>query len=146
MNSPLNSHLSLLIGGVSRRSALRGLGGAGVATALGLAPRDLCASTPSPAEMIEPEAGSWKTWVLTSGHQLRPAAPPDETATQQELVKLQEMVADGDAAALDRISYWDAGSPGYRWNELALQQTLGAQMGPNAYRMLALMNGAIYDG
>jgi membrane-associated phospholipid phosphatase len=95
--------------------------------------------------MIEPEAGSWKTWILESGAQLRPEAPPDETATQAELAELHAMVADRDAVALDRISYWDAGSPGYRWHELATQQTLRAQMGPNAYRVLALMNAAIYD-
>ena len=39
------------------------------------------------------------------------------------------MVADRDAVALDRISYWDAGSPGYRWNEIATRQTQRAQMG-----------------
>ena len=26
---------------------------------------------------VEPNAGSWKTWVLTSGSQLRLPAPPD---------------------------------------------------------------------
>ena len=78
--------------------------------------------------MIEPEAGSWKTWVLTSGDQLRPEAPPDEAATQDELAELKAMVADRDAAALERISYWDAGSPGYRWNEIAMQQTVRAGM------------------
>src|SRR5687767_12441483 len=128
MESTRDSRLSLLTGGVSRRTALRGLGGVGVATALGLAPRDLRASDTSSAEMIEPEAGSWKTWVLTSGDQLRPDPPLDEIATQKELVTLQEMVADRDAAALDLVSYWDAGSPGYRWNELAMQQTVRAGM------------------
>jgi hypothetical protein len=134
------------IGAVSRRTALGGLGGAGIATVLGLAtpPRTL-AGQASSAMMLEPEAGSWKTWILESGDQLRPEAPPDETASQDELGKLQAMVADRDAVALDRISYWDAGSPGYRWNEIATQQTQRAQMGPNAYRVLALMNGAIYD-
>jgi predicted SnoaL-like aldol condensation-catalyzing enzyme len=44
MESIRDSRLSLLTGGVSRRTALRGLGGVGVATALGLAPRDLRAS------------------------------------------------------------------------------------------------------
>ena len=95
--------------------------------------------------MIEPEAGSWKTWILASGDQLRPEAPPDEPATQAELAELQGMAAGRDAVALDRISNWDAGSPGNRWNELAIQQTLRAQMGPDAYRVLALMNAAIYD-
>ena len=47
MESTRDSRLSLLTGGVSRRTALRGLGGVGVATALGLAPRDLRASETS---------------------------------------------------------------------------------------------------
>jgi membrane-associated phospholipid phosphatase len=153
MESTHDSRLSLLTSGVSRRTALRGLGGVGVATALGLAPRDLRASESSSggtsetasAEMIEPEAGSWKTWVLTAGDQLRPDPPPDETATQKELVRLQEMAADRDAAVLDRISYWNAGSPGYRWNELAMQQTVRSGMALESYRLMPLLNAAIYD-
>src|SRR5688500_12630764 len=114
---------------VSRRTALRGLGGVGMATALGIAtPHTLYAQETTSATMIEPEAGSWKTWVLSSGDQLRPEAPPDEAATEDELAELQAKVADRDAAVLDRISYWDAGSPGYRWNELAMQQTVRSGM------------------
>ncbi len=147
METTHDSRLSLVSGTVSRRTAVRGLGGVGMATALGLAvPQGIRASeTTAGAMPIEPEAGAWKTWILTSGDQLRPEAPPDETATRAELAELQGMVADRDAVALDRVSYWDAGSPGYRWNEIATQQTLRAQMGPNAYRVLALMNGAISD-
>ncbi|MDF2757539.1 MAG: Phosphoesterase, PA-phosphatase related [Thermomicrobiales bacterium] len=139
-------HLAMTRSPVSRRTTLRGIGTAGIATALGLVtPHRTLAGQASAEAMIEPEAGSWKTWILESGDQLRPEAPPDETASQDELGKLRDMVADRDAVALDRISYWDAGSPGYRWNEIATQQTQRAQMGPNAYRVLALMNGAIYD-
>jgi membrane-associated phospholipid phosphatase len=131
---------------VSRRTALRGLGGVGMATALGLAtPHTLHADDITPTTMIEPEAGSWKTWVLSSGDQLRPEAPPDETATKDELAELQAKVADRDAAALDRISYWDAGSPGYRWNELAMQQTARSGMALDSYRLMPLLNAAIYD-
>ena len=131
---------------VSRRTALRGLGGVGMATALGIAtPHTLLAQETTSATMIEPEAGSWKTWVLSSGDQLRPEAPPNETATKDELAELQAKVADRDAAVLDRISYWDAGSPGYRWNELAMQQTVRAGMALESYRLMPLLNAAIYD-
>ncbi|MGH2615689.1 MAG: vanadium-dependent haloperoxidase [Thermomicrobiales bacterium] len=145
---------------VSRRTALRGIGGAGIATALGVAApvragansEDRIAKalfgtgySTVDSSQIEPDAGSWQTWILSSGDQLRPQAPPDETATQDELAKLHAMAADRDAVALDRVSYWDAGSPGYRWNEIATQQTLRAGMGPDAYRVLALMNAAISD-
>jgi hypothetical protein len=132
---------------LSRRTALGGLGGAGIATVLGLAtPHRMLASQASTEMMIEPGAGSWKTWILESGDQLRPAAPPDETATQAELTKLQAMVADRDADVLDRISYWDAGSPGYRWNEVAMQQTKAATYGPgDAYRTMTYLNTTVYD-
>jgi hypothetical protein len=78
-----------------------------MATALGLATSSHLAAQESTAAamMIEPEAGAWKTWLLTSGDQLRPEAPPDETATQDELTQLQGMVTDRDAAVMDRISY-----------------------------------------
>jgi membrane-associated phospholipid phosphatase len=136
----------LVTGPISRRTTLRGLGAAGIATALGMGAHDhLDAKETTSTTMIEPDAGAWKTWILTSGDQLRPEAPPDERATAGELSKLQGMVSDRDAVVLDRISYWNAGSPGYRWNELAMQYTLGGQMGPNAYRVMALLNGAIYD-
>jgi hypothetical protein len=145
---------------VTRRAALRGLGGAGVATALGVAThrrargddgdrlaRALFGPDASAAGMppIEPDAGSWQTWILSSGDQLRPAAPPDDAATEAEMVELRELAAERDTAILDRISYWDAGSPGYRWNELAMQQTLKTGMGLDSYRVMALLNVAIYD-
>ncbi len=141
-----NSHLPMVTGAVSRRAALRGLGGAGMATALAHAmPHGLSASEIAPPAMIEPEAGTWKTWLLASGDQLRPEAPPDEAATQAELAELHGLAADRDGAALDRIAYWDAGSPGYRWNELAMQETVRAGMALDSYRLMALLNAAIYD-
>jgi membrane-associated phospholipid phosphatase len=140
-----DSRLPMATGAVSRRTALRGLGGVGLATAVGLAtPHGLRACATS-AAMIEAEAGTWQTWVLTSGDQLRPESPPDEAATQDELAELHAKAADRDAAALGRIAYWDAGSPGYRWNELAMQQTVRAGMALESYRLMALLNAAIAD-
>lgn len=131
---------------VSRRTALRGLGGVGMASALALGtPRGLSASNAPSEAMIEPDAGSWETWLLTSGDQFRPDAPPDEAATAAEVAELTAMAADRDAASLDRISYWDAGSPGYRWNEIAMHQTVAAGTALDSYRLMALLNAAIYD-
>jgi hypothetical protein len=75
METTHDPRLTMLTGSVSRRTALHGLGGVGLATALGLAtPHRTLASQASPEAMIEPEAGSWKTWILESGDQLRPGA------------------------------------------------------------------------
>lgn len=96
--------------------------------------------------LIEPTAGSWETWVLESGSQFRPTAPPDDAATAQELDELLALVADRDDAALQQIAYWNAGAPSLRWNQIALDSLLeGATPGNIAARALALVHVAIYD-
>jgi membrane-associated phospholipid phosphatase len=139
---------------------MQGIGSTGIASALSLA----TFSRPSIANSqlrasghggsvesllqmapIEPDAGTWKTWLLSSGDQFRPAAPPDEAATAAERADLATMAADRDAEALERIAYWDAGAPGYRWNEIATKETVTGGLGPASYRVMALLNAAIYD-
>jgi len=63
---------------------------------------------------IEPRAGTWHTWVLASGSELRPPAPPDQAATTRELAELHTLQSQRDTAGLDLVSYWDAGAPAYR--------------------------------
>jgi transposase len=46
---------------------------------------------------IQPDAGQWDTWVLASGDELRPTAPPDATAA--EIAELKALAAQRDAAA-----------------------------------------------
>jgi hypothetical protein len=41
---------------------------------------------------IEPRAGTWKTWVISSGKDFRVPAPPDATTTQGEQCKLRAVV------------------------------------------------------
>ena len=69
---------------------------------------------------IEPNAGRWKTWVLTSGDQLRLPQPPDEAATRAEIAQLKDIAKQRDAGTLERISWWNAGPPGYRWTTIAI--------------------------
>src|SRR4051812_47545353 len=64
----------------------------------------------------EPQAGTWKTWVLTSGSQFRLPTPPDQAATADEIAQLKQMAGKRDDAALQQIAYWNAGPPAYRWN------------------------------
>ncbi|MBA3517604.1 MAG: vanadium-dependent haloperoxidase, partial [Rhizobiales bacterium] len=148
METTRDPRVSMLSGTASRRAALRGLGGIGVATALGMTTPSRAGAIEASASgmLIEPDAGSWRTWILSAGDQLRPVGPPDEAATRAELRDVRVMGAKRGVAGLDRISYWDAGAPGYRWNEIAMQQTLRAGMGPgDAYRVMAHLNAAIYD-
>src|SRR5262245_28739052 len=94
---------------------------------------------------VEATAGRWKTWVLASGSQVRPPEPPGDAATAAEANELHELAARRDAAALDQIAYWDTGSPGYRWNEIACTAGVKGIAGIRNYRALALLNVAIYD-
>jgi membrane-associated phospholipid phosphatase len=136
-----------LSGLVSRRAALRGLGGAGLASALAVAAHRGVGAAESAegASPVEPDAGSWSPWVLRSGDQFR-LPPPDEAGIDAELAQLEALAADRDAAALASIAYWDAGAPPYRWNYLTIQHLLGnGVVGLRAARALALLNVAIAD-
>jgi membrane-associated phospholipid phosphatase len=98
------------------------------------------------ARTAEPQAGTWKTWVIASGRQLRIPPPPDRAATEKELSELKQMAVTRDRAALDRVAYWDTGPPSYRWSEIAVAEHL--RDGTNwliAARDLSLMHIAIYD-
>jgi membrane-associated phospholipid phosphatase len=99
-----------------------------------------------PAASVEPGAGSWKTWLLSSGSQLRVAPLPDAAATQTEIQQLKTLATQRDATARAQIDFWNVGSPAFRWNEIAvteaLKHGLNAQRGA---RIIALMDAAIYD-
>src|SRR5215468_1460706 len=60
---------------------------------------------------VEPNAGKWKTWLITSGAELRTVPPPDGRVTERELEELVRTATKRDRAALDRIVYWDTGAP-----------------------------------
>ena len=97
---------------------------------------------------VEPQAGRWSTWVLSSGDQFRPPPPPDAAATNAELAELKTLAQQRDATARDRIAYWDSGAPGSRWDaitrdELAKHGTLMASA--TTARQLSLVDVAIYD-
>jgi membrane-associated phospholipid phosphatase len=99
-----------------------------------------------PPGTIEPNAGTWKTWLIASGAELRTAPPPDRRVTERELEELVRTAAKRDRAALDLIAYWDTGAPSYRWSEIAIAEHLKNGIGwPLASRNLALMHIAIYD-
>lgn len=99
---------------------------------------------------IEPQAGTWKTWVLASGSQLWLPTPSDQVATKAEIKELWALELRRDAATLDLISYREAGEAAYRWNEMALSRlptVVGTNGLPGAqgFRGMALMSVAIYD-
>lgn len=102
---------------------------------------------PAASPPVTPEAGHWQTWVLASSDELRPAPPPDQEATMAEIAELKALAAERDAADAAQVAYWDAGSPSYRWIDMALAEYKSQPPVPGARiaRGLAFMNVAIYD-
>jgi len=95
---------------------------------------------------VEPGAGKWKTLVIPSGSAFRLPAPPESVTAATELAWERECVAQRDPAAVASIHFWDAGSPGYRWMQLAQQSVVNAGLPtPLQTRALALVAAAISD-
>jgi hypothetical protein len=95
---------------------------------------------------IEPNAGQWKTWVLASGSEFRLAAPPDTNSTADEIAWLRDFITQRDDVANQQIAFWDAGSPSYRWVEMATNRIVSENIGSApGTRIMALLDVAIYD-
>ena len=104
------------------------------------------ASTYAQSDSIEPTAGTWKTWVISSGKDFRVPPPPDSSATSAELSQVRELASQADAGAAAQIRFWDAGSPGYRWIELVNGRIQEAEAPiPNAHRIYTYLTMAMYD-
>ena len=103
-------------------------------------------STYAQSDFIEPAAGTWKTWVISSGKDFRVPPPPDASATSAELSQMRELVSQSDAGAAAQIRFWDAGSPVYRWIELVNSRIQEANTPiPNVHRIYTYMTMAMYD-
>src|SRR5262245_25092874 len=141
---------------INRRRALKGVGLLGVGAAVaavaeaafsgGLSPARLGGAPREDVAQVGRRAGTWKTWLLSSGSQIRLAAPPDAAASGAELQQVKTLAAQRDATAQQQIQFWDVGSPGFRWNEMAITEALQRNLDQNhAARAMALLNLAIYD-
>src|SRR5258705_13636028 len=73
---------------------------------------------------IEPNAGNWRTWVISSGRDYRVPPPPGSAETQAELRALADLINHNDEHSFQQIAFWDAGSPAYRWIDLLNARTL----------------------
>ncbi len=95
---------------------------------------------------IEPNAGTWRTWVISSGADNRVQPPPGAAETRAELRAMADLIGRNDEAARQQIAFWDAGSPGYRWIDLINSRVLAAtpttQYPHRVYTYVAL---AMYD-
>ena len=62
----------------------------------------------------EPNAGKWKTWLISSGKDFRLSAPGGYDDINAVLIAQKSI----DDKMNQHIRYWGAGSPGYRWTEM----------------------------
>lgn len=95
---------------------------------------------------VEPAAGTWKTWVLTSGSQFRAAQPPNSIITKKEMATLKALAKQRNAENLERIAYWTAGPPSYRWNRIAVDTLADTNTNTLvANRYLSILDTALAD-
>jgi len=64
---------------------------------------------------VEPGAGTWKTWFISSGKDYRLPAPSSYKNEIAEVLVRQKKL---DATTKQQIIFWNAGAPGYRWQEM----------------------------
>lgn len=64
---------------------------------------------------VEPTAGKWKTWFISSGQEWRLPAPVAISDEVEQVISTQQKL---DSTSMHRILYWNAGAPGYRWQNV----------------------------
>ncbi|MGZ4904027.1 MAG: phosphatase PAP2 family protein [Halobacteriota archaeon] len=108
-------------------------------------------STPSTSTSFafapEPNGGSWKPFVLSSGDAIRLVPPPSSGSSQsnEELSELHALQLNRTAQVNQSIAYWNTGAT-VRWNEIA--RSLVSKHNttpPMASRGYALLSVAQYD-
>lgn len=97
------------------------------------------------ATLIEPGAGAWKTWVISSGRDFRVPPPPDAAGSQAEIAWLKDYISQNAAQGATQIKHWDAGAPGYRWLDLMISRFIANQPLPNPPRSMLYVSLAMYD-
>lgn len=98
------------------------------------------------SDQIEPNAGTWRTWVISSGEDYRVPPPPNPAATRAELRSLADLISHNDAQARQQIAFWDAGAPAYRWIDLLNTRVLaGIPTTAYPHRVYTYVALAMYD-
>ena len=104
------------------------------------------------ANPVSPLAGTWKTWVMTSGDQFRPGPPPvfgspEFEAQAREVVAVKNTLTDDQKRA---ATFWAGGQgtplPAGVWNNVTLAYLRDLKPSePQAERVMALANVAMSD-
>jgi len=90
---------------------------------------------------VELEAGNWKTWFITSGKDYRLPAP---SSYKNEIHEVLERQKNLDAKTKQQIIFWNAGSPGYHWQEM-MNKLWAVDTGRYGALANMLLGAATYD-
>ncbi len=97
-------------------------------------------------DSVEPTAGTWKTWAISSGRDFRVPPPPDHRAMRQELNEVRDAVVNQDASVQASITYWNAGAPAYRWMQIITNRIFsGKPVTAYSHRLYTYVSMAMYD-
>ena len=105
----------------------------------------LCSIFITASSQTQIEPSYLKTWVLKDAGQIKVPPPPNKEQTQKEIADIKEKIATQNERILNQIQYWDAGSPAYRWNEMAYKLITFENFGRFLRAPMAWMNMAIND-
>lgn len=98
------------------------------------------------AQPVEPAAGGWKTWVISSGQDYRVPPPPGDEESLGEANALVDLVNHGGGASRSVVTYWDAGAPSYRWMDaLNARSIAGTPTTAYSHRVYAYVAMAMHD-
>jgi len=101
---------------------------------------------PQTTGQIEPNAGKWRTWVISKGIDYRVPPPPGGQAVTDELASLKDLISHNDAKVQQQIEFWDAGAPAYRWMDMIHARLLaGTPTTLYPHRVYTYMALAMYD-
>jgi membrane-associated phospholipid phosphatase len=115
-----------------------------------------CSDSPvAPRRADESAAAQWKTWVLASPSEVRPAPPPADGSTQAlaEIEEIAKLQASRSAATDSLIRYWDA-LPTTRWHQKTIDflefywpllPDVRIATPVRSSRIFSLVNVAMYD-
>lgn len=93
------------------------------------------------AAQVEPAAGQWRPWFISSASDYRLSPPPSSTPELAQVLAAQQNLND---AGLQQLLYWNAGAPGYRWQEMINKLWMTDTSRSGALANL-LLGTAIYD-
>ncbi|MEO5925131.1 MAG: phosphatase PAP2 family protein [Bryobacteraceae bacterium] len=99
------------------------------------------------AQGIEPAAGNWRTFVISSGKDYRVPPPPNEADSRGEAAWVKAVANNLNNSEIERkIRTWDAGAPEYRWIDLIVKrQNAGTPTTAFPHRVFAYVALAMHD-